>query len=653
MAHMAVPADFFAFCDNFFPAGSDIPQRKVPLKLNPFAGFREAEKWKESKLQEKFVKVINQHELAAGLKMAISSDRPANTGIDAFRQKGDAAFFHEEYLPNDETPNWGDQVISVEFKKGGPGRKDPFDNEGNFASAKDRTTVRGQIISYGELILAVQQRCELFTLLVVGRTCHFVYWDRSGAIATNAIDYYKDHEAFCDILWRLGHASDSQLGMDDTAIRLRPGDGYFRFMDNLADMAAHAAQDILHDARSLDSTSLGPGEFVYVRQMWADSLVKGWPRYLVELIDEAGKKHTFLIAKPSFVAKGLAGRATRGYVAYHIDAGRFRWFKDSWRAEYILVEQEGAILKELNDAGVPNVPTLVCHGDVGEQRTITPMWWKVVHAHEISDSATGAPAQPGSTSSKRKRGADKGAEEPQVDACPLRLHRHYRMVVAEVAMPLSMFQHTFELLDIIQDAVSSSEPGLGKLKQPRLHRDISAGNILIYPKVYCPDDGKIFLRRSGILADWEMSKRLAQPGESEKARQPPRTGTWQYQAVSLLLWGPHIAGIAEELESIWHVLLYELVRYMPTSLLPPVAAVDVEAVARFIDQYFDQYVRMKNRVTGEDEWLCGTFKKNTIISGELRTSILSMDEELLRFGNEAIDTLMRTLLWRFSRLYRV
>ena len=50
-----------------------------------------------------------------------------------------------------------------------------------------------------------------------------------------------------------------------------------------------------------------------------------------------------------------------------------------------------------------------------------------------------------------------------------------------------------------------------------LHRDISAGNILIYLK----NDGKGTIVRVGILADWELAKRL--DDNSKDARQPDRT----------------------------------------------------------------------------------------------------------------------------------
>ena len=39
-----------------------------------------------------------------------------------------------------------------------------------------------------------------------------------------------------------------------------------------------------------------------------------------------------------------------------------------------------------------------------------------------------------------------------------------------------------------------------------LHRDISGGNVLIYPRVVELEDGGFKIEFAGILADWEMAK---------------------------------------------------------------------------------------------------------------------------------------------------
>ena len=60
-------------------------------------------------------------------------------------------------------------------------------------------------------------------------------------------------------------------------------------------------------------------------------------------------------------------------------------------------------------------------------------------------------------------------------------------------------------------------------KVGRLHRDVSGGNVLMYPRVQ-EDNGTYYLKWTGLLADWEMSKRIqTEPGGKRRQRQPERT----------------------------------------------------------------------------------------------------------------------------------
>ncbi|KAH9927935.1 uncharacterized protein BXZ73DRAFT_102443 [Epithele typhae] len=458
----------------------------------------------EEALQKSFTNAVNDSNLVPGLKMVITSNRPDEVAIDPTGQKSDAAFFHSHSTPTDDRPHWGDQIISVEFKSAVENSKyDAFDDADDvegFAEAASRKKVRGQLISYAELLLAVQQRHAVFTLFVIGRQCRFVCWERSGAIATKLIDYYDDWERHRTV--REG---------------VRPA----RRMNELADPRD---SDVNHNERDVEANELNEGhgihgEFVYVRKMFADSLVEGWPRHEVEIV-EGGKTFKFWIAKPHFIAKGLAGRGTRGYVAYWVEGDVFVWLKDSWRAVYALVDCEGDILGTLNGAGAPNVPTLLCHGDV------------------------------------------------------LDLDVSVVVLTEDEKPPLPS-------PDVL---VAHGEASSGqKLPEKILHRDISSGNILIYPRVIVKMSS-LRLRWRGLLADWEMSKPIV---EDEKPRQSERTGTWQFQAVSLLRANSRQrAGIPEELESVWHVLLYHAVRYLPSTLSD-------EEVALFLDEFFDVYRKVR------------------------------------------------------------
>ncbi|EPQ50692.1 hypothetical protein GLOTRDRAFT_12138, partial [Gloeophyllum trabeum ATCC 11539] len=88
-----------------------------------------------------------------------------------------------------------------------------------------------------------------------------------------------------------------------------------------------------------------------------------------------------------------------------------------------------------------------------------------------------------------------------------------------------------------------------------LHRDISAGNILIVRKTI-DDTGRVASR--GLLNDWDLSKSTVEG--NDQPRRPERTGTWQFMSGRLAsnLSKPHL--LPDDLESVLHVVIYEAIR---------------------------------------------------------------------------------------------
>ncbi len=395
--------------------------------------------------------------------------------MDAYRQKVDAGWYYPRDAPEDRTPYWGNQVIPVEFKGDETG-DDPFDDEKDNISSEalSRKEARGQMITYSELLHVIQQRTALFMLIIIGRRARFTRWDRSGTVVTRAFNYVDHWELFCDILWRIGSCSQAQLGFDPTATRVYDDDADYAIMYRAATMV----DTVDYSERVLKGGKLPPGEFEYVRKMFKDSIVPGWPRYRVKIpIEVPGEAkpesektfRDFLIGKPAFRAKGMAGRGTRGYVALDCAQKRFVWLKDAWRANYEFVEREGDILAALNQAQVTNVPTMLCHGDIGGQTTETPDWW--ARRNEVcgNSESTSVSSTSGSShtfvdsiSSKgKKRQRDDDDDEgsgTKIESCPLRLHQHYRPVVREVAMPLDRFEYPQQLVQVIFDCVLGESP---------------------------------------------------------------------------------------------------------------------------------------------------------------------------------------------------
>ena len=331
-------------------------------------------------------------------------------------------------------------------------------------------------------------------LLILGRRFRILRWDRAGVIVTKSIDYYEDPDPLCDFLWRIAHLPDTALGFDPSATRLFSGDPEW------SDMNEHAISlesDVNSAPRVLNPGELTPkpevpGEeqayivFDYVRKQFARSIADPrWPRFKLRVTSGVPQTtRNFLVGKPVFSANGAVGRATRGYVAVDCETGRFVWLKDSWRAAYEGVEQEGLILQRLNaEPTIKDVPTLVCHGDVFAQRTLTAEWWERqnplppssdapdsdARGRTLADQADPVPPEPTQAASAGPRGVKRDREDdteepfttPVDDVSDfrrdsiIRHHKHYRLVVAEVCMPLKKFLTPHQLVQILLDCLCS------------------------------------------------------------------------------------------------------------------------------------------------------------------------------------------------------
>ena len=388
-------------------------------------------------------------------------------------QKVDAAFYRAQDAPTGK-PYWADQILPVEFKSDDVSF-DPFDdNQVNTSTDTiTRKKVRGQIISYAELIYAVQQRVALFMLVVIGPNVRFIRWDRSGALVTRPLNYVENWKRFCNILWRIGQCSDADLGLDPTATRLYPQDPDYIRMTAATLSVRTDVRETERDLQPGDLPEEGPIVFEYVRAMFKQAVNSPWPRYRLK-VPYGTSTRTFLVAKPTFRARGLAGRGTRGYVALDCATEEFVWLKDAWRAHYLLIDKEGDVLKRLNEAGVENVPTLICHGDIAGQETLTPKWWKAKNPLNTRTTSTQSamrdsspsPCSPAPSSSgalKRKRDDERSEDSVPLrkgantgtgfsafrEECPLRLHQHYRLVEKEVGMPLANFKNGRQLVAVV------------------------------------------------------------------------------------------------------------------------------------------------------------------------------------------------------------
>ncbi|KAI1785220.1 hypothetical protein LXA43DRAFT_150866 [Ganoderma leucocontextum] len=433
-----------------------------------------------------------------------------------------------------------------------PVNQDPFDErfQNNEAVAEKRREVLGQILSYVELAFKYQQREFVFMVLFLGRYARVVRFDRSGIVASEKIDYAERGAELTTFLVRYARLGPTNRGHDPTASRISRTDPLWE------QLKTHGA-----DAAKKDSED-------HVQKLFNETLDEQWPWWKLSVPDEESDVlRWFAVGKPHFYAGGVACRGTRGYVAAPLNddgevdpEAKFVYLKDAWRVDHEGMEQEGTILKALNDAKVPYVPTLIYHGDL-DQRTRSYEEWFDKHKHKPEEK------------------------------CPLKSYQHYRLVVAEVGKPLSEFKDGAQLVWALCCCIIAHEKACAA---GYIHRDISAGNILLYQ-----DKNNEW---GGLLNDWELSKRFVQGETQSGGRQPDRTGTWQFMSVHVLLKTTKLIEIPDDLESFFHVLIYYAVRFLPHNLAD-------DLVGRFLYNYFDDYT------DGAPGFTCGPAKYNAINRG--------------------------------------
>ncbi|EIW54441.1 uncharacterized protein TRAVEDRAFT_74503 [Trametes versicolor FP-101664 SS1] len=420
--------------------------------------------------------------------------------------------------------------------------------------SSERTTAQtflDQIIEHTDIVFQRQQRTHYYTLAIFGRYARMARWDRSGCIYSDRFDFVAEPAKLALLLWRLSHATTPDVrGHDTSATRVLWGSAEYHAMVRSAKLVADD----------------------HARELFAKSLVDTWPwwKLTVSSGDLKQAPHEYLVAKPTFAAPDVVGRGTRGYVALDYtdpkNPGPFVYLKDCWRIVHPRSEQEGAILAYLNGTGVRHIPTMLCHGDIGEKTDMVRDIWKDVN----------------------------GVEKE----CPLKNHRHYRLVVKEVGKPLKTFKNGRALVWVVLNAVMAHMDAYTLAHT--IHQDLSVGNILIMP---APED--TIFGCYGLLTDWELSKRT--DDEESEARHPDRTGTWQFMSVNALQQPRKQIDIPDEMESVFHILLYCSVRYLPHSC---------GNVGEFMRRYFDDGVPVDDN---PKEFTSGPLKTAVVSRGVLRT----------------------------------
>ncbi|PIL33501.1 hypothetical protein GSI_04124 [Ganoderma sinense ZZ0214-1] len=552
----------------------------------------------ESKFYEPFANAINNGWLkGTNFKVIVTSATPDPS--DPSKQRVDLAIYTVDSAPVDGDPaNWSAIELSIEVKLEEVS-DDPFDEDAvTFQpSSTERKNNLGQVLSYSSLLFEHQQRTHQFTLVILGQCARIVRWDRAGALVSEKFNYVEQPWMLGRFLWRFARMSAAQRGHDTTATRVLTTSDEYRLMRERADVPQKNAEGFVINE--------------HARLLFKESVRNSSAQWWKLRVDDSTDPRFFLVGEPHFQASGLSGRATRGYVAVDLadPRGALVFLKDAWRVAHAGIEREGNILRYLNEKAVNRVPTLVCHGDVRARKDERAGEDDV----DVEDGHIDEDDEDHMETDSEDEGTGVNDEEPRGRIqqtisqkywtaretgahCPMKTHRHYRVVVREVGLPMSHFKNAKELVYLLARGISAHDQAY---QAGILHRDISAGNVLIQVKEVVKD-GKLVRFRDVLLTDWELSKRLDQ--SDTEPRQPDRTGTWQFMSANALSNPWRVITVEDEMESFFHLLLFYAIRYLPHNC---------KDVGMFMEEYFDGFTKENG------QYFCGLAKWAAVKGGSI------------------------------------
>ncbi|GJE86559.1 hypothetical protein PsYK624_026390 [Phanerochaete sordida] len=411
-------------------------------------------------------------------------------------------------------------------------------------------TARAQHAKYAAQIMLRQHRTHVFTIYVSAGLARVYRWDRAGCVATEPIDLLDDPWDFFDILYCMARQKAPEWGYDDTAVL--------------------ASQKEIDKFREHD-----PGND-YLRA-YKDAIFENelfYPIYKVEcpevnMDEEAQGKSTtiksFLIGRHISGHGMPVGRCTRGYIAFDTGAQKMCFLKDQWRAQVRTPELE--VYARLHRHKVQCIVTPIAGGDIpGKLRT----------------------------SFQTTRYQDHIRASARMRRSLVRVHT--RLVTKEIGRPLDTYKNGYELLSVIALAIVAHRQAWEKAEV--LHRDVSAGNIMIDVHT-----GK------GFLNDWDLAKYKEDLGSGAPASEAGGiSGTWPFLSATALQYPTKPAEVSDDLESFIYVVLWLAFRFHRHADSPKAPACATEAeqlnankmnfdLAKQIDGLFYDERTLENGVT--------------------------------------------------------
>ncbi|KAJ8703455.1 hypothetical protein PTI98_002076 [Pleurotus ostreatus] len=428
-----------------------------------------------------------------------------------------------------------------------PSARYPFEND-----TEGGRKTRGQIASYAGVIMAMQFRSHLFSVLICGKYARFIRWDRSCAIVSRRFDYTLYPNILFNFYHRFAQLTDTQRGL-------------LPCFKTASDTEASAALEALAAYAGTAYGTIGGAKYK-----------KRLNRKRIPLLHMDYKGGPYVVPAPTF------------------NGGMFSPFgRDYWRehSEYTKTEAE------VYDLLSTNSKTKEC------------LYFAKMHAGGDAE-VDGCPAT--------TIGFDDTDMPWKTGKLLIRKLTAHFIILETIGRDLKMFRSARELVSSMADAMEAHQLAYDELHI--LHRDISAGNILISTDK--PD--------RGILIDWDHCIFMDNLTEDRKTR-VHRTGTWQFMSAHLTA-NPESAchGLVDDRESALHVLLYMGIRHLAHN---KANAFEMRDLLNMFDDYIE--------VDGNP------YRKGTMS----KLNFMASGAQDLIFNVKPINRLIRALCGSFSTRY--
>ncbi|KAN0123635.1 Protein kinase-like domain containing protein, partial [Russula decolorans] len=347
----------------------------------------------------------------------------------------------------------------------------------------------GQMMSYVTSHLGSQFWTHAFFVLIVHNYARIIRWDRGGAVVTAPIRFNEEDHLF-NFFIRYNYADSYIRGSDSSVRAPKPKE--------------------LRDATQCINEFRNPGSDRGKAK-----------KFLVVSVPSGEESNHFVIEAPFATISPPTGRATRPFIAYDIFRKKHVFLKDSWRININDMPREGDSYAILHKERVPNIAECLDSGDIGDGTYHSTQTHLFVDADWVT------------------------SPKPVVEFMP---HRHYRIVLDTIGIPLEQFKCSRDMVRAIRASLIAHEAAYTRCGI--LHCDISPSNILISDNV----DG-------GLLIDWDLCKNVN--STEHKARRAARTGTWQFMAADLIKDPTISQTFVHDLESAFYVMFWLSLKYLP------------------------------------------------------------------------------------------